>query len=130
MGSVGSESKRVLPASPLEPAFTQLIIDSMGPKTSPRMREVMIVMIKYVHAFVKECNLNVDEWHAGMALLNETGKLSNDRVNHMQILMDCIGVETLVTLPQSPIFCLLSLLTSNRSPLALWMRSRRDNKRT
>ena len=93
MGSMATESKP-LPASPLEPAFTQLIIDSMGPKTSPRMRDVMTVMIKHVHAFAKECDLTVDEWHAGMALLNQTGKLSNDRINHMQILMDCIGLET------------------------------------
>lgn len=88
------ESLRPLPASPLEPAFTELIIASMGPKTSPRMREVMTSLIKHVHAFALETNLTIPEWFAGMDLLNETGKLSNERVNHMQILMDCVGVET------------------------------------
>ena len=66
----------------------------MGPKTAPRMREVMTIMIKHLHAFALESKLTVPEWHSGMALLNETGKMSNDRVNHMQILMDCVGLET------------------------------------
>ena len=93
MGSL-EEPPKIMAVSPLDDEFTNMIIDSMGPKTAPRMREVMTVMIKHIHAFAKECKLTESEWHLGMKLLNDAGRMSNDRVNHMQILMDCIGLET------------------------------------
>ncbi|TEY61225.1 hypothetical protein BOTCAL_0172g00010 [Botryotinia calthae] len=79
-----------------DPNFTQNVIDAMGPKTSPRMREVMGCLIRHVHDFAREVELTVDEWMLGVELLNEAGKMSDHKRNEGQLVCDVIGLESLV----------------------------------
>lgn len=79
-----------------DPNFTQNVIDAMGPKTSPRMREVMGCLIKHVHDFAREVELTVDEWMLGVELLNEAGKMSDHKRNEGQLVCDVIGLESYV----------------------------------
>lgn len=77
-----------------DPNFTQNVIEAMGPKTSPRMREVMGCLIKHVHDFAREVELTVDEWMLGVELLNEAGKMSDHKRNEGQLVCDVIGLES------------------------------------
>ncbi len=52
-----------------DPNFTENVIAAMGPKTSPRMREVMTGLIRHLHDFARETNLTVSEWMAGVDLV-------------------------------------------------------------
>ena len=52
-----------------DPKFTDNVIAAMGPKTSPRMREVMTGLIRHLHDFARETNLTVSEWMAGVELV-------------------------------------------------------------
>lgn len=52
-----------------DPNFTENVIAAMGPKTSPRMREVMTSLIRHLHDFARETNLTVSEWMAGVELV-------------------------------------------------------------
>ncbi|TAQ91067.1 hypothetical protein B7494_g638 [Chlorociboria aeruginascens] len=79
-----------------DPRFTQQVVDSMGPATSPRMREVMSALINHVHDFARETNLTVDEWMAGVNMLNWAGKLSDDKRNEGQLVCGVIGLESLL----------------------------------
>lgn len=75
-------------------AFTENVINSMGPKTSPRLREVMTSLIRHVHDFAREVDLTVDEWMAGVQMINWAGQMSNDRRNEGQLVCDVIGLES------------------------------------
>jgi len=77
-------------------AFTDNVINSMGPKTPERLREVMTALIRHVHDFAREVDLTVDEWMAGVQLMNWAGQMSNDRRNEGQLVCDVIGLESLV----------------------------------
>jgi catechol 1,2-dioxygenase len=77
-----------------DPNFTQNVINSMGPKTSPRMREVMSCLIRHVHDFARETELTVDEWMQGVELLNWAGKMSDEKRNEGQLVCDVIGLES------------------------------------
>jgi len=79
-----------------DPNFTQHVIDSMGPKTSPRMRQVMTGLIKHVHDFAREVELTVDEWMAGVEMINWAGQMSDNKRNEGQLVCDVIGLESLV----------------------------------
>lgn len=79
-----------------DPKFTDLVINAMGPKTSPRMREVMTALIRHLHDFAREIELTVDEWSEGVALMNWAGQMSNDRRNEGQLVSDVVGLESLV----------------------------------
>lgn len=74
--------------------WTEQIINSMGPKTEPRLREVLGPLIRHIHDFAREVNLTVDEWMAGVQLVNWAGQMSNDRRDEGQLLCDVIGLES------------------------------------
>jgi Catechol dioxygenase N terminus len=49
-----------------DPNLTRNVISAMGPKTSPRMRQVMTSLIQHLHGFAREVNLTVPEWMAAV----------------------------------------------------------------
>ncbi|GJP92289.1 hypothetical protein CBS63078_1892 [Aspergillus niger] len=79
-----------------DPNFTDNVINSMGPKTTPRFRQLMAGLIRHVHDFARENELTVDEWMAGVKLLNWAGQMSDDKRNEGQLVCDVIGLESLV----------------------------------
>lgn len=83
-------------ASRFDPNFTQNVIGAMGPKTNPRLRQVMTSLIRHVHDFAQETELTVDEWMVGVQLINWAGQMSTDRRNEGQLVCDVIGLESLV----------------------------------
>ncbi|KAL1971096.1 hypothetical protein VTN77DRAFT_47 [Rasamsonia byssochlamydoides] len=83
-------------ATQYDPTFTDRVINSMGPKTSPRMRQLMASLIRHIHDFARENELTVDEWMAGVKMINWAGKMSDDKRNEGQLLCDVIGLESLV----------------------------------
>ncbi|KAJ5232246.1 hypothetical protein N7468_005202 [Penicillium chermesinum] len=63
-----------------DPTFTDNVINAMGPKTSPRMRQLMTGLIRHVHDFARENELT----------------MSDDKRNEGQLVCDVIGLESLV----------------------------------
>lgn len=81
-------------SSGFDPTFTQNVIDAMGPKTTPRMRQVMTCLIKHIHDFAREVELTTDEWMEGVQMMNWAGQMSNDCRNEGQLVCDVIGLES------------------------------------
>ncbi|KOS21969.1 Catechol 1 [Escovopsis weberi] len=77
-------------------AFTQGVIDSMGPGTNPRLRFVMASFIQHIHDFAREVDLTMDEWLMGVELINQAGRMSDGKRNEGQTVCDVIGLESLV----------------------------------
>ena len=81
-----------------DPDFTDTVITATGPKADPRFATVMASLIRHVHDFAREVDLTVDEWMAGVDLINRAGQMSNDRRNEGQLVCDVIGLESYVSL--------------------------------
>lgn len=62
---------------------------------NPRLREVMESAIRHLHSFVREVNLQRDEWFAGIQFLTATGQICNDRRQEWILMSDTLGVSTL-----------------------------------
>jgi catechol 1,2-dioxygenase len=77
-----------------DPTFTDRVINATGPKTAPRMRQLMSGLIRHVHDFARENELTVDEWIAGVNMINWAGKMSDHKRNEGQLLCDVIGLES------------------------------------
>ncbi|KAM5354670.1 hypothetical protein ACJ41O_001317 [Fusarium nematophilum] len=92
----GSVKQEAAQEEGLGQAFTQQVIDSFGPKTDPRLREVMGSFVQHMHDFAREVNLTCDEWMAAVKMINWAGQMSNDRRNEGQLMCDVIGLESLV----------------------------------
>ncbi|XWW99833.1 hypothetical protein V2A60_007846 [Cordyceps javanica] len=83
-------------SKPLGQEFTKSVIDATGPNASPRMRTIMSALIQHIHDFAREVDLTMDEWLAGVNMINWAGQMSNDRRNEGQLLCDVIGLESLI----------------------------------
>ncbi|TKA66349.1 hypothetical protein B0A55_08246 [Friedmanniomyces simplex] len=82
--------------SRFDPHFTDAVINATGPKANPRLRKVMASLTRHLHDFCRENEITVDEYMAGIDLINATGKWSDDKRNEGQLLSDIIGLESLV----------------------------------
>ena len=82
--------------SRFDPNFTQHVIDTIGPKTSPRNRELLGCLIKHVHDFARETELSIDEWMMGVNFINSIGQISTKVRNEGQRISDVIGLESYV----------------------------------
>ncbi|KAL5343329.1 Intradiol ring-cleavage dioxygenase [Aspergillus crustosus] len=79
-----------------DPTFTDNVINAMGDNVNPRFRKLMSSLIRHVHDFARENELTVDEWMAGVQLLNWAGQMSDNKRNEGQLVCDVIGLESLV----------------------------------
>ncbi|KAK0711056.1 aromatic compound dioxygenase [Lasiosphaeris hirsuta] len=77
-------------------SLTDKVIAATGPNAHPRLAQVMPSLVRHLHDFAREVNLTVDEWTTAIELINECGRMSNDRRNETQLLCDILGLETLV----------------------------------
>lgn len=79
-----------------DPNFTDHVVNNMGVNVNPRFRKVMGSLIRHVHDFARENEVTVDEWMAGVQMLNWAGRMSNDKRNEGQLVCDVIGLESYV----------------------------------
>ncbi len=61
-----------------------------------RLKEVMEAAVRHLHAFVREINLQRDEWFEAIKFLTATGQMCDDTRQEWILLSDTLGVSTLV----------------------------------
>jgi protocatechuate 3,4-dioxygenase beta subunit len=64
----------------------------------PRLKNIMQSLVKHVHAFLKEVQLQESEWWQGIEFLTRTGHMCNDRRQEFILLSDTLGVSMLTDL--------------------------------
>jgi len=64
----------------------------------PRLREIMVALVRHLHGFVREVGLTEAEFREATAILNEIGQRSNDRHNEAVLMAGSLGVSALVCL--------------------------------
>lgn len=64
-----TKSSEAMSNSRFDPTFTQGVIDAIGPKASPRVRQVMASLIQHVHDFARENEITVDEWKSAVEMV-------------------------------------------------------------
>ncbi|KAI1815879.1 Intradiol ring-cleavage dioxygenase [Poronia punctata] len=79
-----------------DPYFTENVIAATGPNANPRLKQIMPALVRHLHDFAREVNLTVAEWMAGVEMINEAGRMSDDKRNETQLVCDVLGLETLV----------------------------------
>ena len=81
-----------------EADVTPAVIKVMEQTTDPRLREIMVSLIKHLHGFIRETGLSEDEFRSATAILNEIGALASDSHNEFVLMSGSLGVSTLVCL--------------------------------
>jgi catechol 1,2-dioxygenase len=66
--------------------------------SDPRLREIMVSLVRHLHAFVRDVRLTEPEFREATAILNEIGKLTTDTHNEAVLMAGSLGVSGLVCL--------------------------------
>ena len=78
--------------------LTDAVLAVMERTEDPRLRQIMIALIRHLHAFVREVRLTEAEFQEATAILNKMGKLTSDTHNEMVLMAGSLGVSSLVCL--------------------------------
>jgi catechol 1,2-dioxygenase len=62
----------------------------------PRLRELMQSLVSHVHAFAVETSLTEEEWRQMIAILTETGNITDERRQEFILWSDALGLSMLV----------------------------------
>jgi len=71
---------------------------AMERTSDPRAREIMVALVKHLHAFVREARLTEAEFREATAILAELGRQSTDTHNETVLMAGSLGVSSLVCL--------------------------------
>ncbi|MBN9670529.1 dioxygenase [Roseibium aggregatum] len=85
--------------------ITDVVIESLGKHgdITDRQREIMVSLIRNMHAFVKDVKLQHGEFLAACDYLARAGKLCNENRQEFILLADILGVEVLVDMLTNPV---------------------------
>ncbi|ARO30377.1 catechol 1,2-dioxygenase protein [Rhizobium sp. NXC14] len=81
-----------------ESELTPAVLAVMNRTRDPRLREILVAMVKHLHAFVREVRLSEVEFREATAILNEIGQLQTDSHNEFVLMAGSLGVSSLVCL--------------------------------
>jgi len=79
-----------------EKTLTDIAMQRWEQTHDPRLREVMVALVKHLHAFVREVELTEEEWMSAIMWLTKTGQLCTDKRQEFILTSDVLGVSMLV----------------------------------
>lgn len=74
----------------------EAVIARMADAKNERLKEVMAVIVRHMHAAVKEIEPTQDEWMEAIMFLTKTGHMCDDWRQEFILLSDTLGVSMLV----------------------------------
>jgi catechol 1,2-dioxygenase len=81
-----------------EQDVTAAALAVMERTSDPRMRQIMVSLVKHLHGFVRDVRLTEKEFRDATAVIAELGKLTNDTHNEVVLMAGSLGVSPLVCL--------------------------------
>ena len=89
-------NQKVAPTEEVFPELTRDVIDRMSNAKSARLQEVMEVVIRHLHAIVREAKITQGEWWQAIDFLTRAGKMCSESRQELILLSDILGVSMLV----------------------------------
>jgi catechol 1,2-dioxygenase len=81
-----------------EADVTTAALIAMERTGDPRLREIMVSLIRHLHGFARDVRLTEAEFREAVAILNEIGQQASDTHNEMMLMAGSLGVSSLVCL--------------------------------
>jgi len=81
-----------------EDDVTPEVLRVMEGTPNPRLREIMVSLVKHLHGFVRDVRLTEAEFREATSIINQIGKLSSDTHNEAVLMAGSLGVSILVCL--------------------------------
>jgi protocatechuate 3,4-dioxygenase beta subunit len=83
--------------------LTEEVVASFAGAASPRYRDVMVSLVRHLHAFIDDVSLTEAEWRYAIDFLTRTGHLSDDRRQEFVLLSDVLGASMATVAVNHPV---------------------------
>jgi catechol 1,2-dioxygenase len=93
---VMADKEKVAPTVEVFPELTRDVIDRMSNTKSARLQEIMEIVIRHLHAIVREAKMTQGEWWQAIDFLTRAGKMCSESRQELVLLSDILGVSMLV----------------------------------
>lgn len=77
---------------------TPAVLEVMARTRDPRLREIMLSLVRHLHAFVRDVHLTEAEFRQAAGIINEIGQLSTASHNEAVLMAGSLGISSLVCL--------------------------------
>lgn len=77
-------------------SITEQLVAQLGQTPDPRLRDVMIALVRNLHQFAVDAALTQQEWAAGIEFLTATGHMCDSDRQEFILLSDVMGLSSLV----------------------------------
>ncbi|MEV8631991.1 dioxygenase [Streptosporangium sp. NPDC051023] len=76
--------------------LTRTVLERLEHTPDGRLREVMLSLVRHLHAFAVDVDLREEEWLAGVRFLTEVGRTCTPNRQEFILLSDTLGLSSLV----------------------------------
>lgn len=76
-----------------EEALVDTVVASFDETPDPRLREILVSLVRHLHAVVRETRLTEAEWDAAIAFLRAAGDITTDTRQEFILLSDVLGIS-------------------------------------
>jgi hydroxyquinol 1,2-dioxygenase len=80
----------------IEHTITQDVIDRLKSCEDPRLKAMVVSLVRHLHDFVRDIRPTDEEWFSAIRFLTETGQICDDKRQEYILLSDILGVSMLV----------------------------------
>jgi len=77
---------------------TDAVVDAFKNAADPRLREILIALVKHLHAFARDVHLTEEEFQAAVQYVVQLGQKTNDTHNEAVLMSGSLGFSTLICL--------------------------------
>jgi hydroxyquinol 1,2-dioxygenase len=92
------DGQDTLRRSTSEDDITAAVLARFAATPDPRLKQIMLALIKHLHEFVKDVELTEAEWFQAIEILTEAGKMCSDKRQEFILFSDTLGVSMVVDL--------------------------------
>jgi catechol 1,2-dioxygenase len=78
--------------------LTEQVLRVMEQTEDPRLREIMVALVRHLHEFVREVRLTEEEFRTAASIIARLGQLTTDTHNEVVLMAGSLGVSSLVCL--------------------------------
>src|SRR5215469_9927329 len=79
-----------------EKTITDAALGQMAGTPNPRLKEIISILVKHLHAFAREADLTPEEWLEGIKFLTAVGQKCTEFRQEFILLSDTLGMSALV----------------------------------
>src|SRR3954467_6551680 len=79
-------------------AVTDAVIEAFGRTEDPRLREILLALVRHLHGFVREVRLSEREFQEAVRIIAALGQKTTAAHNEVVLMAGSLGVSSLVCL--------------------------------